>query len=60
MIVMYYPGSQPPLKKCWFLLDDGKPLVLKTYIKKVVHEPTYKAWWLDFQGICMYILYIYR
>ena len=31
------PGSQPPLKKWWFLLDDDKPLG--------------KEWWVGNQPI---------
>ena len=43
------PGSQPPLQKWWFPLEDDKPLLKITKIV-VVREPTYKKWWLDFQG----------
>ena len=35
------------LKKWWFLLEDDKPLLQKV----VVRKPTYKKWWLDFQGL---------
>ena len=32
-----YPGSQPPFKKWWFLLEDDKPY--------------YKKWWFGNQPI---------
>ena len=38
ILFMYiYPGSQPPFKKWWFLLDDDKPL--------------FKKWWFGNQPI---------
>ena len=49
--IYIYPGSQPPFKKWWFLLEDDKPY--------------YKKWWFGNQPIKMvvglpgYILYIY-
>ena len=36
-ILYIYPGSQPPFKKWWFLLEDDKPLV--------------KSWWFGNQPI---------
>jgi len=41
------PGSQPPVKKWWFLLDDDKPLLQK---KNVKLQLTYKKQGLDFHG----------
>ena len=47
-ICTVYPGSRHAsiLKVVGFLLDDDKPLLQKI----VVHKPTKKKWWLDFQG----------
>ena len=44
------------LKKWWFLLQDDKPLLQKV----VVRKPTYKKWWLDFQGLWYTDIHIYK
>ena len=52
-LLLFNPGSQPPFKKWWFLLEDDKT---PTKIM-VVRKPTYKKWWLDFQGKCVSLFF---
>ena len=42
-----YPGSQPPCKKCWFLLDDDKPKHLKKSgeTRKLTYSTNGRKWW---------------
>ena len=43
-----YPGSQPPFKRWWFLLDDDKPPLEKWWF---VNRPIKDGGWTSRVGI---------